>query len=140
MSFKQHIQTERYAISVPREWHVVQGIGGSLTFQKANHSATHQWLGGVDVLGFYPGQSISNLVPNGAEITSLNQVEGVPNAFEVKVRIYPPAASNDQTVVEQTHFYYLIPEQRTAYDLYFQSHEVHEHTAVEVAQSFVVKQ
>jgi hypothetical protein len=134
LSLKQHIQTDQYDLSVPKEWEVIQLAGGYLTFQKAN-----KYIGALEVLGFYPGQTISNLVPNGAEILALRQVEGVQDAYEVRVRIFPPAASPDQTLVEQTHFYYLKPDLRIAYDLYFQSHEVSEHIAVEVAKSFVSK-
>lgn len=114
---------------------MIQLAGGYLSFQKGN-----KYIGALEVLGFYPGQTISNLVPNGAEIVALRQVEGKQEAYEVQVRVYPPAASPDQTIIEQTHFYYLLPEQRIAYDLHFISKDVSDHIAVEVAKSFELKQ
>jgi len=56
-----------------------------------------------------------------------------------KLKITPPAASGETTVTEQVHLFFIIKEKKIAYDLYFNTADVDEQTALNIAKSLKLK-
>lgn len=129
---EQNIHTDHYLISVPQDWTVEYLLGYSLSFKKDN-----KIIGGLDILGYYPDQPISQLEPNHSEVIESKKLEGFfTEVLEEKLKITPPAASGIINVTEQLHIFFIIKNRKRAYDLYFNTTDIEEQTFLNIAKSF----
>jgi len=132
---KQNIQTDLYQISIPKEWTAEKLDGNMFAFKKENKK-----IGGLDIIGYYPEQPISQLEPNHSEVIESKTLEGFfTEVMKEKLKITPPAASGETTVTEQVHLFFIIKEKKIAYDLYFNTADVDEQTALNIAKSLKLK-
>ena len=132
---EQYAQTNLYQISIPKEWSVEKLAGSMLAFKKENKK-----IGGLDILGYYPEQPISQLEPSHSEVIESKKLEGFfLEVVREKLKITPPAASGETTVTEQIHLFFIIKEKKIAYDLYFNTADVDEQTALNIAKTLKLK-
>lgn len=127
------VDTGSYTVSVPNEWDLDVFSESSVNFAKHGNK-----LGSLEVLGYNSSLPISQFEGNYAETFNIKALEGCKYpATEVMIRRTQPAGANDDSYVDELHIY-LIPENgNIAYDLFFDSFEVDETTAVEIAKTFI---
>lgn len=132
---EQKIQTDIYQISLPKDWEVEKLEGNMLLFKKDNEK-----IGGLDILGYHPDQPLSQLEPGHSEVVESKKLDGFfTEVLQEKLKITPPAASGITTVTEQLHLFFIMKDQKIAYDLYFNTDQVDEKTALTIAKSFKLK-
>ncbi|CCQ96119.1 Beta-lactamase regulatory protein 1 [[Clostridium] ultunense Esp] len=133
---EQIVQTGLYQISVPKDWGAEKLEGNMLLFKQDNGK-----IGGLDILGYDPDQPLSQLEPNHSEVLESKKLEGFfTEVLKEKLKIIPPAASGAPSATEEIHLFFIMKEQKNAYDLYFDTSRVDEQTALTIAKSFKLAQ
>jgi hypothetical protein len=128
------IETDLYTISIPSNIKVKEEFGGKLLDFIINDKT----IGGLQVVGYYPGKPESPYGPNHSLLVSSNKLKNMKyDVLENKYEMYPPAASGDTTKTNVTHLFFLLKE--FAYDLYFDTSAVNDATILEIAKSFKLK-
>jgi hypothetical protein len=135
MEPKQHAEAGAYQLDLPRQWDVQHFAGDFLYFQHDSHK-----VGGVEVLGFYPGQTVQNLLPNHSQVLEATRFQGHEEGYRVRLTIEPPAAEGAQgQAVHQLHFYFPAKHANLAYDLFFNLDTLPDGLADRIAASFLLK-
>lgn len=128
----QPIQTVFYQLTVPEDWTTEQLPGYSLSFEKDGTI-----IGGLDPIAYYAGQRILPFRPNHTEVIESRQLEGYfTEVILEKSQHTPPAASGDSTTKETIHIYFMMNDKKMMYDLYFNTADIDEQTALSIAKSF----
>lgn len=126
------VTTDMYEITLPENITAARYPGSMLSFMISD-----KVTGGLDILGYYPDQPISALFPNHSETIDSKDLEGMAlKAFEVKLRLSPPAASGSTEEREVIHIYLLDGDKKIAYDIYGDTTYVDENTLLDIAKSF----
>lgn len=127
------IETSAYSLSIPDDWKVEKPNENTLVF-KRNHAI----IGGLDVLGYYPSEPISQLFSNHEEDTGLKKLDDFEiETYTTKLTIISPAASGKETKEEQLHYYFVDQKNGKAYDLYFHTAQFNdEKVALQITKTF----
>ncbi|RKP48023.1 hypothetical protein D7Z26_22755 [Cohnella endophytica] len=130
---EQQIVKNQYKLVVPRDWDA--SLGNDTTFYRNGTE-----IGGVDIVTYYPDQPISALYPNHHEVVENGMLDNLaaPTVIRTRMILTSPAAAEVQTSEEQLHYYFLMPESKIAYDLYFKTASVDDDTAQRIAESFEI--
>lgn len=127
-------QEDRYELITPEHWSVEILPFSSMSFEENGNV-----VGGIDVTPYYPDQPLSQLRSNHTEVIESHPLEGYfTEVIMEKIKQTPPAASGDTTVTETLHFYFIIEDKNTAYNLFFNAQDVDEQTALSIANSFTL--
>ncbi|MHC1695907.1 MAG: hypothetical protein AB9835_11715 [Eubacteriales bacterium] len=133
--YYKNVQISGYNLSLPRKWKALETDGKALCFMSGGKE-----IGGLDVMSYYPGQPLSQLVPNHSQIIESRRLNGYfTEAVFFRLINTPPAASGSTTEVEQLHLFFIMSQKQMAYDLYFYTMDVEEQTALDIAKSFMLE-
>lgn len=124
--------TESYELRLPKIWTVQKTGGRELAFY---HNGKQ--IGGLEVRGHDKSENLSSLTPNHTQIFYTKNHDSHKGPYiEMLIQQTPPAASGETWVKNQWHFYYLVPQESIAYDLWFNIEEVPRKAALKIAASF----
>lgn len=137
----QFLETDRFQVSLPKDWIVQIVPGYQMTFKKTSKELDGiQVIGGLEILGYYPDQPISHLYPNHTETLDYQELSGFfTKTLLVKFRMTPPAASHEDWVKNLMYIYFLRKDENRAYTIWVDSDYVDEKTALDIAKSFILK-
>lgn len=124
--------TGLYALFFLPEGWLAGGSADSLSFTRSGEP-----VGSLTVRVYDPGEPISQLMDNHRETLSSENLSGFSYpAAKALIRATQPAAAGDDSYVDELHLY-LMPEGcGCAFDFCFDSAQVNEQTATEIAKNF----
>jgi len=94
-------------------------------------------IGGLEIEGYIPPDTIHFL--NHSELTEKKTLDGdFTTVVQASFQRSQPSAPRDPTVLNETHFYFLMEHEEPAYDLYFNQDDVDQETMLRIARSLTL--
>lgn len=128
--------TGLYSFSLPEDW----SAAGNTYSYYLSLTRSDESVGSLIIRNYDPDKPISQFQDNHRETLSGKNLSGFAYpAAKAIIRATQPAAANDDSYVDELHIYIMLADFDCAFDFSFDSAEVDEETAVEIAKSLVPK-
>ena len=140
----QTYRADLYQISFPKDWSIEkipvspEYLSGKKDMNTIQFKKADKVIGNMWTQNYLPDKKpIPFAMSNHSETTEIKYLDGFfTDVMLIRLEITPPAASGDTTVTRELHIAFIIKDINQVYDLFFNSADVSDQTALSIARSF----